>query len=226
MNTNNKNTKLAVTSLVLGIISLLCLGILAGIPAIILGHIAHNRTRRQPDQFGGAGLAIAGFACGYVSVLVTVILVALFLPLLTGLHVAKDRALYINCSNNLKQVGLAFRTWEIDHDDRFPFNVPSQQGGTLEFCARGADGSDANAWRHFQVLSNELSTPKILVCPADSSKQTASDFINFGPGNVSYLVRSGTNIDSTHPNEWLARCPIHNHELLCDGAVMPRSIKR
>ena len=226
MNANNKNTKLAVTSLVLGIISLLCLGILAGIPAIILGHIAHNRTRRQPDQFGGAGLAIAGFACGYVSVLVTVILVALFLPLVTGINAAKDRALYINCSNNLKQVGLAFRTWEIDHDDRFPFNVPSQQGGTLEFCARGADGSDANAWRHFQVLSNELSNPKILVCPTDSSKQAASDFIDFGPGNVSYLIRSGTNIASTHPEEWLARCPIHDHELLCDGAVMPRSNKR
>jgi hypothetical protein len=75
-------------------------------------------------------------------------------------------------------------------------------------------------------MSNELVTPKILVCPSDSSKQAASDFVTIGPGNVSYQVRSGTNIATTHPDEVLARCPIHNNELLCDGAVMQRPLKR
>ena len=36
---------LAVTSLVLGIVSLVCLGPLTGIPAIICGHIARKRSR-------------------------------------------------------------------------------------------------------------------------------------------------------------------------------------
>ena len=223
MDTNKKNTGMGVTSLVLGILSVICLGLLAGIPAIILGHLAYNRARKQPDQYGGAGLAIAGFVTGYASIVMTLILAGLLLPALAR---AKSKAQRIHCSNNLKQVGLSFRTWGIDHADRFPFNVPAQEGGTLEFCARGTDGFDANAWRHLQVLSNELSTPKILVCPADSSKQPASDFISFGPGNVSYQVRSGTNIDDTHPDELLARCPIHNNELLCDGSVMQRPKKR
>lgn len=221
-----KHTKMAVTSLVLGILSVVCLGILAGIPAIILGHMAYNRTRKQPRQYGGGGLAIAGFACGYASVLITGIVLGLTLPLLTSLDRTKERALRINCVNNLKQVGLSFRVWEIDHDDRFPFNVPAKEGGTLELCASGTDGFDANAWRHFQVLSNELSIPKILVCPSDSAKQAASDFVNFGPGNVSYQVRSGTNIASTNPEELLARCPFHNNELMCDGSVQQRPPKR
>ena len=72
-------------------------------------------------------------------------------------------------------------------------------------------------------MSNELYTPKILVCPADSSKQYATNFINFTPGNVTYQVRSGTNIDETFPDELLARCPIHNNELKCNGSVMQGS---
>ena len=223
MNTNERNTKLAVTSLVLGILSVLCLGILAGIPAIILGQMAYNRTLRQPDQYGGGGLAIAGVACGFASLLVTIIFVALFLPALAQ---EKARTQRIHCSNNLNQVWLAFRIWEMDHEEGYPFNVPGQKGGTLESCDRGTDGFDANAWRHFQVMARELRTPKVLVCPADSSKRAASDFINFGPSNVSYQVRSGPNIGPEHLEELLARCPIHNNELLCDGAVMQRPPKR
>ena len=49
---------LAITSLVLGVLSLVCLGPLTGLPAIICGHIAHNRARRAPGQYGGSGLAI------------------------------------------------------------------------------------------------------------------------------------------------------------------------
>jgi hypothetical protein len=153
----------------------------------------------------------------------TLILAGLLLPALAQ---AKQKAQRINCANNLKQVGLAFRLWALDNTDRFPFNVPAKEGGTLEFCTRGADGFDTNGWMHFQVMSNELNTPKLLVCPADSSKQYATNFINFGPGNVTYQVRSGTNIDETYPNELLARCPIHNNELMCDGSVIQRSRKR
>ena len=223
MDTNKKYTGMAVTSLVLGILSCVCFGFLAGIPAIILGHIAYSRARKCPDQYGGAGLAIAGFVTGYAGVLMTLILASLLLP---ALATAKQKAQHINCASNLKQVGLAFRLWAGDNNDLFPFNVRAQQGGTLEFCVRDADGFDSNGWRHFQVMSNELNTPKILVCPEDSSKQCATNFIDFGPGNVTYQVRSGTNIDQIHPDEVLGRCPIHNNEVMCDGAVIQRPRKR
>lgn len=125
----------------------------------------------------------------------------------------------VQCVNQMKLVGLAFRTWALDHDDHFPFNVSTNAGGTLELCARGEDGFDANAAAHFQVMSNEVSTLRILVCPADSSKRVASSFARLQAANVSYLVRSGANLDENHPDEILARCPIHGHVLLCDGSV-------
>jgi hypothetical protein len=139
--------------------------------------------------------------------------------LLPALANAKTKAQSINCVNNLKQVGLAFRIWSTDNEDHFPFHVRSSKGGSLESCDQGPDGFDRNAYRHFQVLSNELATPKILVCVADSSRQPAPNFAALQAGNVSYQLRSGPDVDETHPGAVLARCPIHGHEVLCDGSV-------
>jgi hypothetical protein len=210
-----KSQGLAITSFVLGILAVLCFWILTGIPAIICGHIALNRSRRAPSQYGGGGFAIAGLSLGYASILLSVVLAGMLLPALAR---AKGKAQQINCSNNLKQVGLAFKVWALDHNDQFPFNVSTNSGGTAELAAPDGDGTDKNAAASFQVLSNELATTKILVCPADT-KATAPSFADLQAGNVSYLLRSGTNISDVNPQEVLARCPIHDNVLLCDGSV-------
>jgi hypothetical protein len=68
-------------------------------------------------------------------------------------------------------------------------------------------------------MSNELSTPKILVCPADGKRQPALDFLGLQPAYVSYKLRTGSDINETHPDQILAVCPIHNNVLRCDGSV-------
>ncbi|MEO8367122.1 MAG: DUF4190 domain-containing protein [Pseudoxanthomonas sp.] len=55
-------------------ITVLCFGLFAGIPAIILGHIAHLKIRREPQKYKGAGFAITGFTLGYLSILTTIAL--------------------------------------------------------------------------------------------------------------------------------------------------------
>lgn len=214
-----QQTGLAITSLVLGILSIICLGLLTGIPAVICGHIAHNRARREPAQYGGAGLAIAGFVMGYAGIVLSIVFVAIYSAMLfPALGKAKSRAQLINCSNNMKQIGLAFKTWAIDNNDQFPFNVGTNKGGTLEVSERGADGFDKYAYLHFLVMSNELSTPRILVCPADN-KPAAQDWQNLQAGNVTYQVRSDEKVNESDPQQVLAVCPIHNNVLRVDGSV-------
>src|SRR6266850_3959548 len=70
----------------------------------------------------------------------------------------------IFCVNNLKQIGLSFRQWALDHQDRFPMEVSVTNGGTMEFVNTGI------VWAHFTVMSNELNTPKVLLCPADKRR--------------------------------------------------------
>ena len=86
-------------------------------------------------------------------------------------------------------------------------------------CVLGEDGLDKNSWLHFQVMSNELATPRILVCPADASKQAALDFNHLQEVNVTYQVHSGTNVTEVDPQSILAICPIHRNVLFCDGSV-------
>jgi putative exporter of polyketide antibiotics len=69
------NTK-AVWALVLGILSIVCCGLVAGIPAIILGNLAKKEieTTGQP----GRGMAQAGFILGIISIAFSVITLVLY----------------------------------------------------------------------------------------------------------------------------------------------------
>lgn len=95
-----------------------------------------------------------------------------------------SRAPRITCVNNLKQVGLAYRIWEGDHGNDYPMAVSETNGGTMEFI------TGMSEFRHFQVMSNELSTPRVLICPTESdrNRKVATNFTAFGNANLSYFV--------------------------------------
>ncbi len=87
--------------------------------------------------------------------------------------------------------------WSNEHADHFPWSVPQSNGGTFEFAM------STQVWRHFQVPSNELNSPKILVCPADSARRLANSFIPpVSNANISYFV--GLDADATKPQTILS----------------------
>jgi hypothetical protein len=98
----------------LGIILCLgfCLGLLAGLPAIITGHIAYGRTRRAPERYGGARFAKTGIVVGYASIFVTMMLLAIALP---SLRPARPTARKMACINNLRQIDAAKESWAIEN---------------------------------------------------------------------------------------------------------------
>jgi len=124
----------------------------------------------------------------------TVVLVAVvFLPMLAK---SKAKSKRINCTNNLKQVGLAFRLWAGDNGDKYPMQVSTNLGGAMEFVAAGV------AVPHFVVMSNELATPKILVCPPDFRRSVAPNFSSLNDTNLSYFVVPEA--DESLPQLWLS----------------------
>lgn len=58
----------AAASLVLGILSLLIFSFLAGIPAVILGHLSRKSIRESMGRLKGEGMALAGLIMGYLSI--------------------------------------------------------------------------------------------------------------------------------------------------------------
>jgi prepilin-type N-terminal cleavage/methylation domain-containing protein/prepilin-type processing-associated H-X9-DG protein len=135
-----------------------------------------------------------------VVIAIIAILAALLLPVVGR---AKLRAKRIWCVNNLEQTGLGFHTFANDHNGRFPMATSTNDGGSMEFV-RAGDGANPiffSAFRHFQKLAGELSTPRILICPVDTRLPAAS-FARLQNENVSYFV--GVDADSSKPASILA----------------------
>jgi len=124
-----------------------------------------------------------------IAVAFIALLAAIFLPALAKPRARSSR---LGCNNCLKQIGLAFKSWSIDNGDRLPMQVSVTNGGTMEFVASGA------VYPHFQVLSNELSTPRILLCPNDDKRGYATNFSDLTDRNLSYFVNTdATNDDGS-----------------------------
>ncbi len=54
----------AVTSLVLGLLSIFCFGIFSGIPAVVVGFLSRRDIARSGNTLGGGGMAIGGIVTG------------------------------------------------------------------------------------------------------------------------------------------------------------------
>jgi prepilin-type processing-associated H-X9-DG protein len=170
-----------------------------------------------------------------VVIVVVVVLAAFFLPVLARIKNHRSEGC---CECNLKQIGIAYRTWEGDYGNKYP-QEPMAAGNTNFPLGSDPTGYILNhalptstsvgvclpyayAYQCYQVMSNELNNPKVVLCPEDvrPTGSIPSDFINIPPANtaafnngtVSYFV--GADADETRPRMLLAG----DRNLMMNGA--------
>jgi prepilin-type N-terminal cleavage/methylation domain-containing protein/prepilin-type processing-associated H-X9-DG protein len=158
-----------------------------------------------------------------IELLVVLAVVAMLAAsLLPALALARPKVLRLTCSNNLKQVGVAFQTWAISHNDNMPMQVAYNMGGdagdvgfrvlaaTQKYTATAGSRGVSMI---FLSMSNELNTPKVLYCPSEYeawARQAATTFSGVPAAgtvpytndlNVSYFI--GVDAQETYPRMFL-----------------------
>ncbi|MEO8428080.1 MAG: type II secretion system protein [Verrucomicrobiota bacterium] len=138
----------------------------------------------------------------------------LFTLLVPALVKSKAKSNRIQCTSYLKQIGVSFRLFSTDNQDKYPMSYftnsnawPLNSAGT-NFVAH-----------YFQSMSNELVSPIILVCPSDKRKRAAS-FSNLTDENISYFL--GLDADESIPEGLL----VGDRNVTMDGKPVQPGIVR
>jgi prepilin-type N-terminal cleavage/methylation domain-containing protein len=136
-----------------------------------------------------------------VVIAIIAILAALLLPALSQ---AKEKGRMAVCKSNLKQIALGWTAWVYDHEDNtFPFHIravpmPPPFSGQYNPAAGTIGHPQANQpWLHYSWISNQLGSPKVLVCPSDRKRKMAFRWgpedggllnVNYQNKSISYFV--------------------------------------
>jgi prepilin-type N-terminal cleavage/methylation domain-containing protein len=131
-----------------------------------------------------------------VVIAIIAILAAMLLPALAA---AKRKAQRINCVSNIKQDVLAFKMWAGDNNGSYPMAITTASGGGSEYVNvppgtyNGSKTALGGVASLFCVMSNSLSTPKVVYCPSDSmgspaNFQATNEWNGIFDQNVSYFV--------------------------------------
>lgn len=139
-----KTSALAIWSLVLGILSLVCFTIFAAIPGVICGHKALGKIKRSNGMLTGQGLAIAGLVTGYLGIAWAVIMIPLMMAIAIPNFVkARDTAQMNACINNLRQIDAAKQQWALDNNKKSTDTPPQNdlahylKNGQFPVCPKG-----------------------------------------------------------------------------------------
>jgi type II secretory pathway pseudopilin PulG len=177
---------LAITSLVMGIISIPTLGLLGvgAIAAIVLGVVALKRAKKEPAIYGGKGMAIAGIITSVVSLLVIAVV-----GIMAAIAVPK-----LNENLRLGRETAAIQSLRSIHSNEVQFEAMNSRFGTLKELADAqlidqnyANGTGVSGYVY---SSSSVSENTYCVHAVRASGATANrDFVVCEDGTFAWLSR-------------------------------------
>jgi type IV pilus assembly protein PilA len=141
----------ATASLILGILSILCFGLLTGLPAIILGHISRGNIEQSRGRLTGAGMALTGLILGYVSIVSTILIIAAIA--IPNLLRAKISANESAAASTVRMIN----TSQISYSTQYPTHGYASDLATLGPGPGGSCSGEGTA-EHACLLDNILAS--------------------------------------------------------------------
>jgi len=139
----------AITSMVLGIASfVLCLSFLAGIPAIILGHISRSKIKKSMGRLQGDGLALTGLILGYISLLFIPMIAAIVIPNLLRARISANESAAASTVRTINTTQITYSTTYPEQG--YARDLATLGGGQTNNCSSGGTAE------HACLLDNQL----------------------------------------------------------------------
>jgi prepilin-type N-terminal cleavage/methylation domain-containing protein len=145
-----------------------------------------------------------------IELLVVIAIIAILASmLLPALARAKQKAQRIQCVNNMKQVGTAYRIWSNDNGDRFPAQQTLALGGWQDIVTGTTPAPASSMFLNYSLMQNEMGqSPKVVLCPSDDRTANTNFFYpngifpTSGNGAPQQETTSGT-FNNTNISFWI-----------------------
>jgi prepilin-type processing-associated H-X9-DG protein len=171
-----KTSGLAITALVLGILSIFTF-FLTALPAIIFGIVALVKIGKSSGKLKGIGLAIGGIATPAAALPIVAIMLAILMPALSRVKVLAEQTV---CATNMKGLAIATMVYANDYEDKLPTadkwcDLLIEKADVSEksfYCHNQPEGSFSYALNK-NITSLNVEPDTVLIFESDGGRNAA-----------------------------------------------------
>ena len=171
-----KTSGLAITALVLGILSIFTF-LITALPAIICGIVALVKIGKSSGKLKGIGLAIGGIVTPAAALPIVAMLAAILMPTLARTKTVAERLV---CAANMKGLVMATRIYADDYEDKLPtadkwcdLLITYADVGENPFCCREQPEGSFSYALNKNITSMGVEPDTVLFFETDGGKNAA-----------------------------------------------------